>query len=66
LKIQLKGHHLDTIEAIVAESQTVLNSVTEYDFQDAFIKWQERWEGAYARKVTTSRAMVAIRPKVSF
>jgi hypothetical protein len=27
-----------------AESQTVLNTLTEHDFQDAFKKWQKRWE----------------------
>jgi hypothetical protein len=36
LKIKLKGRHFDTIEAIEAESQAVLNTFTEHDFQDAF------------------------------
>jgi hypothetical protein len=27
-----------------AESQTVLNTLKEHDFQDAFKKWQECWE----------------------
>jgi hypothetical protein len=27
-----------------AESQAVLNTVTEHDFQDAFEKFQKRWE----------------------
>jgi hypothetical protein len=27
-----------------AELQAVLNSLTEHDFQDAFTKWQKRWE----------------------
>jgi hypothetical protein len=27
-----------------AESQAVLNTLTEYDNQDAFKKWQKRWE----------------------
>jgi hypothetical protein len=26
-----------------AESQAVLNTLTEHDFQDAFTKWQKRW-----------------------
>jgi hypothetical protein len=34
LKIKLKGRHFDTIEAIEAESQAVLNIVTEHDYQD--------------------------------
>jgi hypothetical protein len=28
-----------------AESQVVLNTLTEHDFQDEFKKWQKRWEG---------------------
>jgi hypothetical protein len=36
LKVNLKGRHFDTIEVIEAESQTVLNTLTEHDFQDAF------------------------------
>jgi hypothetical protein len=39
LKIKLKRH---TVEAIVAESQAMLNTFTEHDFQDAFKKWQKR------------------------
>jgi hypothetical protein len=33
LKIKLKGHQLDAIEVIEAESQAVLNTLTEHDFQ---------------------------------
>jgi hypothetical protein len=29
---------------IEAESQAVLNSLTEHDFQDAFKKRQKRWD----------------------
>jgi hypothetical protein len=36
LKIQQKGRHFDTTEVIEAESQAVLNTLTEHDFQDAF------------------------------
>jgi hypothetical protein len=43
LKIKLKGRHFDTIEAIEAEPQAVLNSLTEHGFQDAFKKRQKRW-----------------------
>jgi hypothetical protein len=32
------------VELIEAESQAVLNTLTEYDFQDAFKKWQKHWE----------------------
>jgi hypothetical protein len=41
LKIKLKGHHFDTTEVIEAESQVVLDTLTEHDFQDAFKKCQE-------------------------
>jgi hypothetical protein len=44
LKIKLKGRHFDTIDVMEAESQALLNTVTEHDFQDAFKKWQKRWE----------------------
>jgi hypothetical protein len=44
LKIKLKGRHFDTTEAIQAEPQAVLNSLTAHDLQDAFTEWQERWE----------------------
>jgi hypothetical protein len=55
LKIKLKGCHFDTIEMMEAESQAVLNALTEHDFQDA-----------YSRKRTSSGVMLASRPKVSF
>jgi hypothetical protein len=38
LKIKLKGHYFDTIELIEAESQAVLNTLAEHDFQDALPK----------------------------
>jgi hypothetical protein len=38
LKIKLKGRHFDTVEVTEAESQVVLNTLTEHDFQDAFKK----------------------------
>jgi hypothetical protein len=44
LKIKLKGRHFDTIEVIEAESQAVLNTRTEHDFQDGFKNWQKHWE----------------------
>jgi hypothetical protein len=36
MTIKLKGCHFDTIQVIGAESQAVLNSLAEHDFQDAF------------------------------
>jgi hypothetical protein len=43
LKIKLKGRHFDTNEVMEVESQTVLNTLTEHDFQGAFKKWQKHW-----------------------
>jgi hypothetical protein len=45
LKIKLKGRHFDTIEVIEADSQAVLNTLTEHDFQDAFKKCQKNVSG---------------------
>jgi hypothetical protein len=36
LKIKLNGHHFHTIKLIGAESQAVLNTLTEHDLQDTF------------------------------
>jgi hypothetical protein len=44
LKLKLEGRHFDTIEVMETESQAVLNTLTEHDFQDAFKKFQKRWE----------------------
>jgi hypothetical protein len=66
LKIKLKGRHFDTIEVMEAELQAMLNTLTEYDFQDAFKNGRSAGNGAYMRKGNTSRVMVARRPEVSF
>jgi hypothetical protein len=41
LKIKLKDRHFDAIEVIEAESQVVLNTPNELDFQDAFKQMAE-------------------------
>jgi hypothetical protein len=38
LDIKLNSHHFETIEVIEAESQAVLSTLTDRDFQDAFKK----------------------------
>jgi hypothetical protein len=43
MKLKLKGRRFDTIEEIQAESQRVLDTLTEMDFQEAFQKWRGRW-----------------------
>jgi hypothetical protein len=40
--MELKGRHFDTIEVTEAESQAVLNTLTEHDCQDAVKKWRKR------------------------
>jgi hypothetical protein len=59
---KLKGRHFETNEVIEAESQAMLNTLTERDSQGTFKQEQECWEGAYARKGTTSRVMVSSAP----
>jgi hypothetical protein len=66
LKIKIKGHHFDKIEVIEAESQVVLNTLTEHDFQDAFKNCRSSGNDAYAWNEATLKVMVASRPKVSF
>jgi hypothetical protein len=36
--MKMKGRHFDTNEVMEAESQAVLNTLIEHDFQDAFKK----------------------------
>jgi hypothetical protein len=50
LKINLKGRHFDTIEAIETDSQAVLNTLTEHDFQEAFKNGRSSGNGAFVRK----------------
>jgi hypothetical protein len=51
---------------IKAESQAVLSTFTQPDFQDAFKKGRSAAQSKYARKGTTSRVMVASRPQKRF
>jgi hypothetical protein len=46
------------------QNQAVLNSLTELNFQDAFQNGGSAGDGAYVRKGTTWRVMVASRPEV--
>jgi hypothetical protein len=55
MKLKLKGRRFDTTEEIQAESQRVLDTVTEKDFQEAFQKLRSGWD----REGTTSRVMAA-------
>jgi hypothetical protein len=58
IKLKLKGRQFDTIEEIQAESQRVLDTLTEKDFQEAFQKWRT---GVCMREGTTSRVIAAVR-----
>jgi hypothetical protein len=44
LKLKLKGSCFDTIEEIQAESQKVLDTLTEKGFQEEFQKWRGLWD----------------------
>jgi NADPH:quinone reductase-like Zn-dependent oxidoreductase len=62
--LKLKGPRFDTFEEIQVESQRVLDTVTEKDFQEAFQKLRRR-TGVYMWEGTTSRVMAADRPYMS-
>jgi hypothetical protein len=63
LEIKLMKKKFDVFDLILVESQAMLNTLTKRDFQDACKK---KRNGAYARKGTALRAMVASRPEVRF
>jgi len=44
MKLQLKGRRFDIVEEIQLESQNVLGTLREQDFQHAFQQWQRRWD----------------------
>jgi hypothetical protein len=65
--LKLKGCQCDTTEEIHAESQRVLDTLTEKDFREAFRKWRRRWNRfLHAGAGTTSRVMAADRPYGEF
>ena len=48
LKMKLKGRRFQTLEEIQAESQAVLNTLRENDFQECFKNWQRLWDRCQA------------------
>jgi hypothetical protein len=48
LKMKLKGRRFQTLEEIQLESQAVLNTLRENDFQECFKKWQRHWDHCQA------------------
>jgi hypothetical protein len=45
---QVERGRFDTVEDIQAELQTILNTLTKKDFQDALQKWQNCWDRCVA------------------
>ena len=48
LKMKLKGRRMQTLEEIQADSQAVLNTLRENDFQECFKHWHHRWDRCQA------------------
>jgi len=44
LKMKFKGRRFQTLEEIRSDSQAVLNTLRENDFQECFKNWQPRWD----------------------
>jgi len=44
MKFKLKVRRFDNNEEIQTESQKVLDTLIEKDFQKAFQKWRRRWD----------------------
>ena len=44
LKMKFNGRRFQTLEEIQAESQAVLDTLQENDFQECFKYWQRRWD----------------------
>ena len=42
--MKLKGRRFQTLEEIQAESQAVLNTLGENDFQESNKNWQRHWD----------------------
>jgi hypothetical protein len=61
--MKLKSRRFDAIEVIEAESQVMLNTITEYYFEMHLKAGRSPESGAYARKGTISRVTVVNRPK---
>jgi histone-lysine N-methyltransferase SETMAR len=53
LKMKLKGRRFQRVEAIQAESQAVLNTLRENDFQECFKNWQRPWDRCQASEGDT-------------
>jgi hypothetical protein len=66
MKLKLKGRRFDTTEEIQAESQRVLDTVTEKDFSKRSKNGGDGGTGVCMREGTASRVMAANRPNSEF
>jgi len=48
MKLQLKGRRFDRVQEMQRESQNVLGTLREQDFQHAFQQWQRSWDRCVA------------------
>jgi hypothetical protein len=62
MKLKLKERRFDTNEEIPAESQRVLDTLKEKDFQKVSKNARDGGTGVFMRGRTTSRVMVPDRP----
>jgi hypothetical protein len=66
IKLKLKGRRFDTIEEIQVESQRVLDTLPEKDFQKSSKIGKDGGTGVDMREGTTSRVMAADWPYGEF
>jgi hypothetical protein len=66
IKLNLKTRRFDTTEEIHAESQRVLDTMIEENFQEAFQNERDGGTGVYMLEGTTSRVTAADRPYGEF
>jgi hypothetical protein len=66
MKLKPKRRRFDTIQKIQAESQRVLGTLTEKDFQEVSRNGGDGGTSVYMREGTTSRVMAAVRPYGEF
>jgi hypothetical protein len=57
MKLKLKGRRFDGLEEIQWESQNVLGTLREQDFQHSFQQWQRRWDHVSLHKGTILKGM---------
>ena len=66
MKLKLKGRRFDTITEIQAETQKVLNTLTEKDLRKRSKNGGDGGTGVYIREGTTSKVTAADRPYGKF